>query len=234
MAVIKLGSVVSDIRGSVGDETYSRNQGGPFVRARVTPTDPSSFDQGLARQAVSDVSKAWSDTLTEAQRESWRTYAGIHRRPDRWGQPKHLSGYVWFLRSNIPNSRWAQTIDFLEAPSEPPLGQLPFTFTAEADGPIDPYFVRPVLEPNVKLFAGLWSYVFIGNFVNPGVAYYTGPWVLGAQFEYIPPWVQNMTVPVDNPGGISGQRMFVKIRGQSKHTGAMSTPTYATAIIEEF
>ncbi|HUW33205.1 MAG TPA: hypothetical protein VM223_16475, partial [Planctomycetota bacterium] len=86
MAGIQLGSIVSDIRGSVGTETYSRGQGGLYVKARSGPTGEPTAKQIQSTDATTALSQAWSDTLTEAQRETWRTYAAQFPKANRWGK----------------------------------------------------------------------------------------------------------------------------------------------------
>lgn len=134
MATVKLGSVVSDIRGSIGDETYGRNQGGIFVRARVDPAQPSSTARDATQAAMTALSQAWSGSLSDAQRSTWRTYAQAFTLPDRFGRPKTLSPICHFIRSNAQRYRTDSTITAEIAPAQPPLPMPSFGFTAKAAG----------------------------------------------------------------------------------------------------
>jgi len=134
MATVKLGSVVSDIRGSIGDETYGRNQGGIFVRARVDPAQPSSTARDATQAAMTALSQAWSGTLSEAQRSTWRTYAQAFTLPDRYGRPKSLGAICHFVRSNAQRYRTDSAITAELAPAQPPLPMPSFGFTAKAAG----------------------------------------------------------------------------------------------------
>lgn len=132
MAVIRTGSIVSDIRGSVGDETYSRNKGGLYVRARVDPAQPASAERDLRQAALTAISQHWSASLTSAQRVSWRGYAAQHFLPNRWGTLSPRSGYVHFVRCNFQHYRVLAAVAFNTPPAQPPMHMPEFTLEANA------------------------------------------------------------------------------------------------------
>jgi len=98
-AVITAGS------GSVGGLTVSHNSAGMYFRGRSTPTDPSSLQQNLCRNALSFLSNYWLNTLTAGQRTEWDTYAGNVTILDKFGDAIYISGFNHFLRSNTFRKR---------------------------------------------------------------------------------------------------------------------------------
>jgi len=231
VAVIRLGSIVSDIRGSVGDETFSRNQGGLFVRERVTPTDPGSAAQVLARAAVTACSQYWSGTLSQAQRDAWDTYAGQFPIPDRWGQPKHTSGYVWFLRVNIGWYRTKEALGWANPPSRPPMPQAPFTAVLDSDCEEEELHAHITLASTVDVYTGLQMYLSIGEPVNPGVAYYSAPYLTSGIDSYEPGWNLGLTAKRAIGCDEIGNRAWARVRQQDLTTGAIGRWTYDNAII---
>ena len=121
MALINLGSIVADIRGSVGDETYSRNQGGAYVRARSGPSAPPNANQLNITASMTALSQAWSGTLTEANRNTWHEYAEQFPRPNRWGKRVLSNGYTRFVSINFPRYVATGLLTRSVAAAKPPL-----------------------------------------------------------------------------------------------------------------
>lgn len=74
MARIKTGSIVADIAGKVGDNIYSRNAAGPYVRAYAFPTIPYSEFRDAAREAMALGSADWA-SLSDAERLNWASFS---------------------------------------------------------------------------------------------------------------------------------------------------------------
>ncbi len=125
MAVIN--PIWGEMRGSLGGISFSRNKGGQYVRLRVKPTDPSSEAQMLMRVAMNNVSRLWSQSLTEQQREAWREYAANNQVPSRLGGWMNLSGHQWFCALNARNLRVGNPII-----TEPPTVNAPSGVTVSA------------------------------------------------------------------------------------------------------
>jgi len=98
MASVKLGATVSDIRGSIGGTTFSRNGGGAYAKARTCGTNPNSVAQQVVRAIMSACYTAWSLLATEV-RDAWATYASNITIPNRLGDQINLSGYNMFCRT---------------------------------------------------------------------------------------------------------------------------------------
>lgn len=230
MASVRTGSLIVDIRGSVGSETFSRNSAGLYVRERVTPTDPGSADQLACRASMSALATAWSATLSEPQRAAWRKYGAQHPRNNTWGTPVFSSGYAHFIRCNFTRHRLDAATPFLDPPTAPPLHPPLFTFAAWAV----PNYIMPVLPPtnydpppmNLELFA------YAGNQQPPGRTYYSTPYFyLGRElFDGAwqdPPWI--MVHPEDL---LAGKRVWIRMVAQMHDTGEISGPCVTNAIIQ--
>ena len=146
MGIARLGSIVADIRGKVGDEIYSRGPGGITVRSPGTWTQPDTDDQLAARAVITALSQAWSATLTNAQRSAWRQYARTHPRPNRWGIPNNTSGYNRFIRINAYEYRRTQALAYTTPPIAADLHPPVHTLTAYQNGTIE---ISGTLSPDV-------------------------------------------------------------------------------------
>lgn len=91
MATIAFGGGVSDIRGSIGGTTFSRNRNGAYARARTQPINPGTSKQTEIRERFGFLATQWSE-LTAAQRLSWDVLGSQIVRLNRLGQPYTLSG----------------------------------------------------------------------------------------------------------------------------------------------
>lgn len=222
MAVIDTGSIVNDIRGSVGNETYGRNQGGLYVRARAGPAGQPTQEQIKVTDAMSAVSAHWSSQLTAQQRADWRSYAHQHPRPNRWGQPSLTNGYTRFIAANIRPHIAAQAIPYEDAPDGPPLHLALYEITADAGTDNITVTAQPLnydIPDRTTQVSAYW-----GDAVGAGVNFYGSPWTYAGANFFIPfvgwvfdPWVMNH--PDDL---LVDERVFLKFVLTETVTGAMS------------
>ena len=220
MAIVRPGNIIVDIRGKVGDTVYSRNNAGPFVRSRiVAPQVPTQLQ--LDQQALmTALSTAWSGTLTEPQRATWRQYAHQHPRPNRWGNLTAKTGQNAFVRANAYYYRIDQALHFSSAPPAPPLPPPAFTFTADAAADTITIALPPTTFP--APFAGLRLYAFIGEPTVQGVNYFNRSTRYAATNLYVPPWSTSpwtfaSPYPID-----VGQRVWAFLVAQHETGGQLS------------
>jgi hypothetical protein len=93
----------AELRGSIAGQTYSRNRGGAFVRARVTPTNPSSGAQVRARDGFLQASRAWM-SLSQDDKAAWAGFAEAIYKPKHPKIGVSLTGanaYVALLQSQV-------------------------------------------------------------------------------------------------------------------------------------
>jgi len=75
-----LSSLIGDLRGSIGGQTYSRNKAGAFIRQRVKPVNPQTVRQQNARYRFGNMSILFQ-SLTSAQKTCWENFAKTHFNP---------------------------------------------------------------------------------------------------------------------------------------------------------
>lgn len=75
-----LSSLIGDLRGSIGGQTYSRNKAGAFIRQRVKPVNPQTPRQQNARYRFGNMSILFQ-SLTTAQKNCWEDFAKTHFNP---------------------------------------------------------------------------------------------------------------------------------------------------------
>lgn len=107
--------VWSSIRGSIGGTTYFPNQYGSIIaRARVTPVNPATTFQGLARDAVSEATENWKN-IAESFRAGWRWYGqntimqgpqGNYTLPGREQYIRSYSAYEYLLSRGFTTPAW--------------------------------------------------------------------------------------------------------------------------------
>lgn len=105
MALIQYGGGILDARGSIGGQVHSKNRYGSYIRARTTPVNPQSARQNKIRSVIQSLSQAWSNTLTQLQRDAWEVYAAAITRSNKLGAQIKLTGFNMFIRSNAPRSQ---------------------------------------------------------------------------------------------------------------------------------
>lgn len=99
MAKIKFGMMMTDARGKLGGQVFSKNRGGAYVRTKVTPSNPRSLAQMESRSDLGVTSSAWNG-LTNEFRASWNSAVDEFKRTDIFGDLKTPSGKNLFVRLN--------------------------------------------------------------------------------------------------------------------------------------
>lgn len=132
-ALVLLGGGVTDIRGSIGGNTFARSAAGNYVRSRIKPVNPRSPDQNTRRANMAYLTKYWSSGLTEQQRTDWRGYATATSWTNKLGQSITINGLAAFVRLNVLHMLIPSVVvaDAPEASGHG--GGVTFTFSAESD-----------------------------------------------------------------------------------------------------
>ncbi len=101
MAIVKLGTMVVGIRGSIGGNTFSANKAGPYVKSWAKGANPATTDQSNARNTLVSFASNWRD-LTQAERDGWDTYAALSAQDltNSLGETYSISGFNWYVRIN--------------------------------------------------------------------------------------------------------------------------------------
>lgn len=105
MAIIKLGELVTGIRGTAGGTTFSANKSGPYARMWSKGSNPRSYLQTLFRSFMSNWGARWAG-MSAGDRALWDAFA--HDPPEldfnSLGEAVELSGWQWFARVQMRRS----------------------------------------------------------------------------------------------------------------------------------
>lgn len=99
MARIKFGMMMTDARGKLGGQVFTKTRSGAAVRTKVTPSNPQTASQGSVRSAFGIFSQGWNG-LTEAQRQSWNSAVDEYKRTNVFGDQYKLSGKNLYMSIN--------------------------------------------------------------------------------------------------------------------------------------
>ncbi len=101
MALVKFGGGITEMRGSIAGNVYSRNRYGAYVRARTVPVNPNTARQQAVKAAVATLTDRWANILTAVQRTAWNLYASSVGMQNKLGETIFLSGFNHYIRSNV-------------------------------------------------------------------------------------------------------------------------------------
>lgn len=99
-AMLFKSEIVTQVSGSIGGTTYSHNSAGLYRRARAIPVNPNTAFQQAVRATFTTLALAWSQTLTQAQRDEWENYAVLTPGTGLLGDPLTLSGQQMYIKCN--------------------------------------------------------------------------------------------------------------------------------------
>jgi hypothetical protein len=99
MAKVAFSAIVSDLRNKIGGNVFTKVRSGAMVRIKVSPTQPRTAAQQTVRSSFTAFSKAW-DTITEVQRDGWRSLAAGLPQKDIFGNTYYLTGIQLFQLAN--------------------------------------------------------------------------------------------------------------------------------------
>lgn len=99
MALIKFGMMMTDARGKLGGQVFTKTRSGATVRTKVTPTNPQTAAQQTARGILSSLSASWRN-LTEEERRGWNSAVDGFVRTNIFGDTYNPSGKNLFVGLN--------------------------------------------------------------------------------------------------------------------------------------
>lgn len=99
MAKIKFGMMMTDARGKLGGQVFSKNRAGSYIRTKVTPVNPRTVAQMESRSILGSLSTGWGG-LTEAQRATWNNAVESWQKTDIFGDLKKPTGKNLYVALN--------------------------------------------------------------------------------------------------------------------------------------
>lgn len=124
---IKFGAIVTDGRGKLGGHVFSKNAAGAIMRTKVTPSNPKTVAQSLARAMFASISQLWS-ALTQLQRDAWSEAVPEWQKTNIFGDLKKPTGKALFQRLN----NQAQAAGWPAVTSVPVKAELPTEIVSAA------------------------------------------------------------------------------------------------------
>lgn len=230
MALIKFGGGITEMRGSIAGNTFSRNRSGAYVRAKTKPINPNTAAQQLVRTALAQLTVRWSQTLTTVQRAAWNLYGGNVVMTNKLGESINLSGFNHYIRSNTILLQTANAIvddgpTIFEIPNQDTL----LSITASAATQVISVAFDDTLGWLDETEAHMFT--FQGNPQNGQRNFFGGPWRLMATIDgddTVPPTTpdaQAVIVPI-----AENQRQWIYAR-IIRADGRLSQPFRADVVV---
>ena len=130
MATIKFGGGVTDARGSLAGNTFTRSRAGAVMRQRVAPIQPNSVAQSNQRAVLASAVAAYT-SFTSAQVAAWQAFAEQITKTNKLGDtytPSAIQIYVGYFidqlaigtdmqsfKAQVPNSVYQPELLKVEA-----------------------------------------------------------------------------------------------------------------------
>ena len=177
-------AILTQASGSVGGLTFATGIGGMFIRSRAIPVNPNTEAQNSVRSALGALTSYWN-TLTSAQRNAWNAYAAQVPLADTFGDPRLVSGFNHFVRSNSNRLRVAGSDEIIDdAPTTFNLGSTPVFVSGEAvidlDGVLTGEVQVDLLDAPSPAVVGDFVYVFVSPPFNNNRTFHRGPFLYNA------------------------------------------------------
>ena len=99
MAVIKLGSIVTDIAGSIGGTTFRRTSTGHAVYNKQGRQVKSAFAKASRKNELGNIFANWY-LLSESEKNQWNTNSSKYPLKDKFGNTKYLTGRQLYTKLN--------------------------------------------------------------------------------------------------------------------------------------
>jgi hypothetical protein len=192
-----------------------------YIRARTVPTNPSTAKQELVRSIFGSLTNVWFSTLTNDQRESWKTYSDNVTIVNTLGEPIKIGALPQYVRSNTSRIQAGMTrVD--DAPAAFNIGE----FTDPTLGVVDASAgTASVAFTNTDDWAGEAGSSMLLYFSRPQnstINFFKGP------FQYAGR-INGAVSPPSSPATINlpfavaaGQKVFMQVR-VSRADGRLSS-----------
>jgi len=223
MALVKFGTGIVQMSGSIAGNVHARNRFGNYIRPRTKPVNPKSSRQMGARINVMYLAEQWRESpMTDAIRIAWQTYADSINWNNRLGEQVTLTGFNCFVQCNSARIA-AGGVMITAAPTSlglPP-GDPVFAVTGSAATQLLSIVFDPLLDWNITDLG--WMSVYMGKPQSPSHNFFGGPYRLAGALE------GDTAAPLTSPQTltapftlIEGQKLWCQARIQNPD-GRVST-----------
>ena len=227
MAKIMYGSLAGALSGALGNDVFSHNRHGAYIRRRVIPTKVVNDYTTEVRNNLIACARAWGALPPEKQ-QAWNTWCQSHPITDRLGQKQVLFGAGGYTQLNARILRAGDTVITLPPAVAPPLPLTAFSAVATAD---DQACILTFTPGTLGATERLW--VQAALMVLPGANYFKN--LLKLVTVDILQSVTGVNIGpdiVDRFGTFAtGNRIILMASVYKSTTGLMSGPTLATCTV---
>jgi hypothetical protein len=222
--------IFAQASGSLAGTVFSHNQGGMYVRARATPTNPNTEAQQAVRDALRTAVFNWSNVLTSAERDSWNTYAFNTPTFNRLGEATHKTGQQMYVRGTVSRIQAALPLS-PPAPTTFDLGDFTPPSAIIADASADTISIAFNDADGWANEVGGALLIYQSRPQNPTRIFGKGPYQLATAI------LGSVGAPPTSPSvftslfGLStGQRLFLKFVA-TRVDNRLSSPTMTSTIV---
>lgn len=99
MARVTYGSIITDLKGSIGGITYQSNGNAKIARLRATKRKNNTQSQQSKIISFQQLLPSWQ-AIDVADKEDWNTFATANTKTNKWGEEKNINGFNWFMAIN--------------------------------------------------------------------------------------------------------------------------------------
>lgn len=233
MALYKA-TLAAELSGRIGGHVFSHNSGGQYVKILTVPTNPNSVQQQAVRNAVSQLSNQWNNTLTVGQRSEWEVYASNVKVTNRLGEQVNISGLAMFVRSNVIRLQGNQAA-ILDGPAIFNLSSYEaptLSGASEATQTVDLNFSGSIVDSPWANEVGGFMFIFLSRPQNPSINYFRGPYrqsggVTGDPVPPVSPAVIAVPFPIVAGQTLFGRAVAVRADGRAATPSFFQTTTVA-------
>jgi hypothetical protein len=224
---VKFGSIVTDGRGKIGGHVMSKNRAGSYLRTKVTPVNPNTVAQVVARNALGSLSIAWRG-LTSAQRLLWNSAVESFSKTDIFGDIRNPTGQNLYIRlnANLLNAgRAAITVP----PLPVAVGSVTTLTPTQASGGATSIAYAPTPVP-----ADHSMIIEATAPVSPGKSFVKSEFrkIAVVAAAAATPFVATAAYATKFGGpGLAGQKVFFRAKLVNNLTGQVGLPTVASCIV---
>lgn len=153
MALLKMGSLVTQISGKIGGQTFGTGQGGQYVKNTGSYVNKLTTSRTVVNSRLSYLANSWR-ALTTAQKNSWSAAATNFPYVNRLGESKVYSGYNLYMKFNGNRLLWGD--------SPVSTAPVPFVFSefALSIDTLEPGFMEVSITPTTTGYEYLF---FVSN-----------------------------------------------------------------------
>lgn len=188
MAIVQFTAAVNAIRGKLNGSVFNKARTIPTLQGKQMPPKKRTVNQSAYRNIFAQVQGAWK-TLTQAEQQSFADAAAIFPVRNRFGDLVHISGYNWFIRTNL--LRLSVDLDLLREANNNAQGasgydtwmhQLSVVENPDSNPSLH---IRYVAQVSIPAIVGNRFIAYVSAPVSAGVTAFHGNWIV-AGFGLVP------------------------------------------------